>query len=166
VDFSKYFAGNDGSLPEIVVTYSDSSLIPQAFQHLFNQGAKNVTADGGYLWIKASQSEKPFSGPQDAVLVSSGAAEPFHVVLSGLHSAKVQIPDLGVYVFTHSLTLDYRMGADWGKDQIYSLLELLRQLRGLGGIISIPWWGAEGELDFLAALHDEDVLRHPGSNAE
>lgn len=157
MNISKYFATNDGSLPEVVVTYSDSSLVPQAFQYLFDLGAKNRTVDGGYLWIKASQSGKPFSGPQDALLVSSGAAEAFHVVLGGIRG---QIPDLGVYVFTDSLTLDYRMGAHWGQDQIYSLLKLLRQLRDLGGVVSIPWWGAEGEHDFLAALENPEQIIH------
>ncbi|MGX0891108.1 hypothetical protein AB7M22_003116 [Pseudomonas sp. ADAK2 TE3594] len=157
MNISKYFATNDGSLPEVVVTYSDSSLVPQAFQYLFDLGAKNRTVDGGYLWIKASQSGKPFSGPQDALLVSSGAAEAFHVVLGGIRG---QIPDLGVYVFTDSLTLDYRMGAQWGQDQIYSLLKLLRQLRDLGGVVSIPWWGAEGEHDFLAVLENPEQIIH------
>lgn len=160
MNFWEYFATNDGSLPEVEVTYSDSSLVPQAFQYLFDHGAKNVTVDGGYLWIKATQSGKPFSGPQDALLVSSGAAEGFHVVLSGLYGTRGQIPDLGVFVFTNSLTLDYRMGAQWGQDQIYSLLELLRQLRDLGGVISTPWWGAEGEHDFLAALESLEQFTH------
>ena len=160
MNFSEYFATNDGSLPEVEVTYSDSSLVPQAFQYLFDHGAKNVTVDGGYLWIKASQSGKPFSGPQDALLVSSGAAEGFHVVLSGLYGTRGQIPDLGVFVFTNSLTLDYRMGAQWGQDQIYSLLGLLRQLRDLGGVVSTPWWGAEGEHDFLAALESPEQFIH------
>ncbi|QEO78839.1 hypothetical protein [Pseudomonas brassicacearum] len=152
MNLSEYFATDDGSLPEIVVTYSDSSLAPKAFQYLFDRGAKNVTVDGGYLWINASQSEKPFSGPQDAMLVCSGAAEAFHVVLTGLHGCHSQIPDLGVYVFPDSLTLDYRMGAQWGRDQIHSFLDLLRHLKHLGGVVSIPWWGDEGEREFLAAL--------------
>ncbi|MGY2337679.1 hypothetical protein ACW9HW_00315 [Pseudomonas sp. SDO5532_S415] len=160
MDFSEYFTTNDGSLPEVEVTYSDSSLVPQAFQYLFDHGAKNVTVDGGYLWIKASQSGKPFSGPQDALLVSSGAAEAFHIILGGLYITRVQIPDLGIYVTTNSLTLDYRMGAQWGQDQIYSLLELLRQLRNIGGVVSIPWWGAEGEHDFLAALECPNQIFH------
>jgi len=32
------------------------------------------------------------------------------------------------------------------------LLELLRQLCSLGGVVSVPWWGIEGERDFLEAL--------------
>ncbi|WNZ76396.1 hypothetical protein [Pseudomonas sp. P105] len=161
MNLSDYFTTNDGSLPEIVVTYSDASLVPKAFEYLFDHGAKNVTGDGGYLWIKASQSEKPFSGPQDALLVSSGSSEAFHVVLGGLCGTRGQIPDLGIYVSSDSLILDYRMGAHWGRDQIYSLLELLRQLGDIGGVVSIPWWGVEGEHEFLAALESPEKIINP-----
>lgn len=44
------------------------------------------------------------------------------------------------------------MGAVWGQNEIQSFLALLDQLRELGGQVSVPWWGADGEQDFLTAL--------------
>jgi len=147
-----YFGPDDGSLPEIEVTFSDSSRMSLAFQHLYDRGAQNVTANGGYLWLTESQTEAPFSGPESASLVVSGAAEAFHIVLGGIAGSDQTIPDLGVFVFPDTLAFDYQMGADWGVQEIQSLLELLRQLCSLGGVVSVPWWGIEGERDFLEAL--------------
>jgi hypothetical protein len=148
----QYFDTDDGSLPEITVTFADPSRVTQAFEHLFSSGARNVSVGGGSLWLTASQSERPFTGASDAALVISGAAESFHVVLAGVTCSGCSIPDLGVFVDPDSLTLDYRMGSPWGEREIQSLLALLRQLRALGGVVTVPWWGADGELAFLGAL--------------
>ncbi|MFS2036554.1 hypothetical protein ACEN8I_21215 [Polaromonas sp. CT11-55] len=152
MNLSRYFETNDGSLPEIEVTFSDSSRMLLAFQHLYNRGARNVTANGGSLWLTQSQTEAPFSGPESASLVVSGAAEAFHVVLGDIAGSDRTIPDLGVFVFPDTLAFDYRMGPDWGSPEIQSLLALLRQLCELGGAVSVPWWGLDGERDFLEAL--------------
>jgi hypothetical protein len=152
MDLSRYFGTNDGSLPEVDVAFSDPALVPIAFEHLFDRGARDASAHGGSLWIRASKAEKRFSGPEDALLVISGTAESFHVVLSGITGSDCPIPDVGVCVFDEGLKFDYRMGSEWGQPQIQSFLTLLHQLRMLGGVVSIPWWGSDGERDFLAAL--------------
>ena len=148
----QYFDTDDGSLPEITVTFADPSQVIRAFEHLFACGARNVSVGGGNLWLTASQSEKSFSGASDAALVISGAADSFHVVLAGVDCSGCSIPDLGVFVDPDSLTLDYRMGSVWREPEIHSLLELLRQFRTLGGVVSVPWWGVRGEQAFMAAL--------------
>jgi len=152
MDLSTYFVTDDGSLPEVEVSFSDPSLIPVAFKYLYERGARNATVNGGYVWLKATGVEKPFSGHEDASLVASGDAEAFHVVLSGIAGSSTTLPDLGVFVFTESLAFDYRMGPEWGENEIESFFALLNQLCKLGGQVSVPWWGAEGEQDFLYAL--------------
>ena len=149
---SKYFETNDGSLPEIEISFADTMVMPLAFKHLYDRGAQNVTSGGGSVWIYESEKEIPFSGPEDATLVDSGAATPFHVVLSHITGFHCQIPDLGVFVCKDCLVLDYRMGTDWGLREINSFLELLKELQGFGGEISVPWWGSDGENDFLTEL--------------
>ena len=148
----EYFEVDDGSLPEITVTFPSPAHVVRAFAHLFACGAANVTADGGLLWLTASESEAPFGGADDAALVTSGAAEPFHVVLAGVTCSGASIPDLGVFVDPDRLTLDYQMGSAWGEPEIQALLGLLRQLRELDGVVTVPWWGPNGERDFLLAL--------------
>ena len=152
MELLQYFDTDDGSLPEIEVTFADPSQVVQAFEYLFACGARNVTVGGGYLWQIASQTEVRFSGPGAAALVIAGTAEPFHIVLAGVSCAGHSIPDLGVFVDPDSLVLDYRMGPAWGEPEIQSLLALFRQFSTLGGAVSVPWWGADGESAFLNAL--------------
>ena len=148
----RYFDTDDGSLPELEVRYSNPDKVSIAFELLFASNARNVTVDGGYLWIKSSQKEKPFTGSGDAALDICEAAEPFHVVLAGITIANCTLPDLGVLVMPSSLTIDYRMGCAWGVSEINALLMLFKELCGLGGTLVAPWWGAEGEHEFTEAL--------------
>lgn len=152
MNLTQYFSTHDGSLPEIDVAYREAASAVEAFALLYERGARNVTADGGHLWMRATRSEKSFSGPADALLMAEGLADPFHVVLGGICGTNQIIPDLGVFVSTEGLVLDYRMGPEWGQAEIESFLELLRKLHSLGGTISAAWWGEDGERDFQAAL--------------
>ncbi|WP_367616946.1 hypothetical protein [Pseudomonas peradeniyensis] len=144
-----YFSHDDGSLPEIELHFARSADMPSAFARLFTLGAR---VDCGSLWDKASGRETPFTGPQDASRVSDGVVDPFHVLAKGIDIDGQPLPDLGVMVCEHGLTLDYRMGPDWDAPRIDALLSLLRQLRQQGGQVRIPWWQADGEQDFLQAL--------------
>ncbi|MET1078925.1 MAG: hypothetical protein ABWY06_13005 [Pseudomonas sp.] len=149
---AKYFKTDDGSLPEIEVSFNTHAQVAAAFQHLYDRGAVNVTLGPNNVWSRFNHSERPYSGPSDAALVGSREIDPFHVVLRSVCGSDIPVPDLGVFVFPDSLTIDYRMGDGWGEPQIDSLLKLLGQLRLLGGSVSVPWWGVEGESDFLNAL--------------
>jgi hypothetical protein len=152
MDISRYFDADDGSLPEIVVAYPDPSQVPRAFSYLFECGAVQAATCGGHVWVIADQAERPFAGREDAELVISATVEPFHVVLGGMAGGESQIPDLGVSVFTDSLTFDYQMGPCWGPREITTFVSLLRHLERLGGRVSVPWWDADGERDIRAAL--------------
>jgi len=134
------------------VRYSNPNKLSIAFEFLFANNARNVTAGGGYLWIKSLQKEKPFTGGGDATLVFCESADPFHVVLAAITIANYTLPDLGVLVMPSSLKVDYRMGSAWGASEVNALLILLKELCGLGGTLVAPWWGAEDEHEFTAAL--------------
>jgi len=144
-----YFSQDDGTLPEIGLHFAVSADMPSAFTRLFTLGAR---VDRGCLWDKTSGREIPFTGPQDASRVSDGVVEPFHVLAQGIDIDGQHLPDLGVMVCEHVLTLDYRMGPDWDAPRIDALLSLLRQLQQQGGQVRIPWWQADGEQEFLQAL--------------
>ena len=66
-----------------------------------------------------------------AALVVSGEAEAFHLVLGGLQSQAVTIPDLGVFVFPDQLALDYRVGPAWGPSEVEAFFRLLGELAAL-----------------------------------
>ncbi|MFC7516354.1 hypothetical protein ACFQUU_15170 [Herbaspirillum sp. GCM10030257] len=148
----QYFEVDDGSLPEIVVDFHSPNQVRDAFAFLFRLGGKDITAGGAALWNREEEKETEFRTPDDFELVFSGAADPFHLVLRGLESDGVILPDLGVFVDPHSMVLDYRMGAEWGDSKVASFIAMLRELVRLGGTITVPWWGAEGEQAFREAI--------------
>jgi hypothetical protein len=148
----KYFETDDGSLPEVEIAFDDQSNLEAAFRHLYDCGGFDVSRGPGQVWSKGSQSERSYAGPADAALVASDELDPFHVVLRGIRGTEHAIPDLGVFVFSSGITIDYRMGAEWGSHEIESFLHLLRRLVKLGGSVAVPWWGLEGESDFAIAL--------------
>lgn len=154
MDLAQYFNNDDGVFPEIDVTFADPMQVKLAFEHLFARGARDATVNGGLLLFTESQKEEPFSDAQDAVLmVVTGKADSFRIVLAGVIGTDCPIPDLGVFVSANSLVFDYREGTHWGQVEIHSLLALLRQLRVLDGVVSVPWFSfGNGERDFLEAL--------------
>lgn len=148
----KYFEVDDGSLPEIVVDFHSPNEVRDAFAFLFQIGGKDITAGGASLWIREEEKETEFRSSDDIEFVLSGAADPFHLVLGGLQIGGVRLPDLGVFVDPHSMVLDYRMGAEWSEDKVASLIAMLKELVRLGGTITVPWWGDEGEQAFRKAI--------------
>ena len=66
-----------------------------------------------------------------AALVARGAAQSFHVVLEGVRSLDVALPDLGVFVFPDQLALDYRMGSEWTPARVEAFFALLADLAAL-----------------------------------
>ncbi|AYN96956.1 hypothetical protein EAW52_25010 [Pseudomonas sp. LTJR-52] len=148
----RYFETNDGSLPEIELIFSNPEKVSQAFELLLASDARDVTAGGGSLWLKAHQKQKPFMGSGDAALVIADIAEPFHVVLAGITSDGCTLPDLGVLVTQSCLTIDYRMGHSWREAEVRSFLVVLKKLCEFGGTLSVPWWGTDGEQVFMEAI--------------
>ncbi|MDP8910348.1 MAG: hypothetical protein M3N47_14810, partial [Chloroflexota bacterium] len=54
-----------------------------------------------------------------------------HVVLTGIRSGDVGVPDLGVSVRPGALVVDYRMGVEWTAEVVAGFVELLRALQQL-----------------------------------
>jgi hypothetical protein len=147
-----FFTKNDGSLPEIEVDFDRPASVVAAFNLMYDMGAIDVTAGDSQVLVKATDQSRAYAGPSDAALTVAGEIEGFHVVLRGVTALDCAIPDLGVLVLPNSLTLDYRMGQEWGRAEISSLAELLRRFRKLGATVSAPWWGVEGDAKFQAEM--------------
>ena len=150
---AKYFDTDDGSLPEIEFEFDSPERVVSAFEYFFSCGAADVTADGGCkLWNVRLDREVPFEGPDDVRKLLTGDVESFHIVLGGISLGRPTIPDLGLLVDSSGFTIDYRMGEEWGEAQIESLILLLRELASMGGAISVPWWGQDGDSDFRTVV--------------
>ena len=152
MNLPEYFIEDDGSLPEIRIAFSEPDQLVHALALLLSRGGRNVAVGGGVFCIDPTEPTQSFNGIADAARVANGTAHYLQIVLAGVRGTDQLIPDLGVYIEPNRMDLDYKMGPHWGCSEIDSFLELLRQLVALGGIISIPWWGAKGEHDFSQAL--------------
>lgn len=157
MELTDYFTIDDGSLPEIEVRFLTDDGVVKGLSYLFSLGARDVSAGGASIWMKGSDENRPFEGLGDAELVIAGTAEAFHLVLDNIECAGRPIPALGVLVLPDQLVLDYRMGSEWGPNEIHTFLVMLSHLRGLGGDVSAtPWWGADGNQTLLTALAQVD----------
>jgi len=150
-DLRDLFDTDDGSLPEIRVDYSDSSATVAGYALLRGRAAR-VVSERASLWSNTQSTNLPVdSVPNAAALVVSGEAASFHVVLGGIQSQGVTIPDLGVFVFSDQLALDYRMGPDWGARELGALFALLAELAALDPQASVSHWDTDAADRFKAA---------------
>jgi hypothetical protein len=124
------FETDDGALYDIRLAGLDEAGVVAAFEFIRARSA--VTSDACF-WHKGLERDERVADYSDAArLVVRGEAEAFHLLAPGLKFAGVVLPDLGVFVWPDELTLDYRMGLEWGP-QLVALFELLRQLVTIAG---------------------------------
>ena len=125
------FDADDGSLPEIRVSYVEREATVAGYD-LLRLRAGRVVTEKPYFWSKAHDVERALDSVSNAAaLVVTGEAEPFHVVLGGIQARNATIPDFGVFVFPYQLALDYRMGPAWGASEIEALFQVLIELTAL-----------------------------------
>ena len=125
------FDTDDGGLYDIRLFGLDERGLAAAFEFVRSRSA--ITPDAMYWHTGLDCEQRVADYPDVASLVSQGVAEPFHVLAPGLQFADTVIPDLGVFLWQDELTLDYRMGPEWGCPQLFALFELLWQLVALTG---------------------------------
>ena len=98
-------------------------------------------------WDSRRDKDVPLSEfPDAARLAAIGEIPTIHVLLRGVGSCGVELPDLGVSITPGEVALDYRMGRDWDSDTLAAFIELLDELRRLDDRVGLA---AAGELDLL-----------------
>lgn len=123
------FDTDDGSLPGIYV----AGLSPTGVASVYAMLRRRSRLQGGppqagppEFWSRVEEASFPVdSVPNAATLVAAGQAEAFHILITGVVAGGVELPDLGVFVWTDSIELDYRMGREWGPSQVAGFFELL-----------------------------------------
>ena len=137
------FDTDDGSLPEVRVDYSNSEATVAGYALLRGRAA-HVVSERPDFWSNLQSANLPIdSVPNAASLVVSGEAESFHVLLGGVQSRGITIPDLGVFVFPDQLALDYRMGPAWGPIELGAFFALLGELAALDPKVSVSHWDTD-----------------------
>lgn len=92
------------------------------------QGSR-VSSETPEFWDRRQQRSVALDAvPNAAELVASGDAEVFHFCFTGLRVGAVELPELGLFVFSDGVELNYRMGPHWTRESITAFFELLRNL--------------------------------------
>ena len=147
------FDTNDGSLPSIGLNNLKDQEVEIIYLYLRSQS--ELVSIGAYFWSTVTEAEIPIDSVKNAAhLVIIGEAENFHVVVSGLSFGDAVIPDLGIFVFTDSIELDYRMGEEWGIAELDALFMLFSKIRELAPLVKIklPDFHTEDNEQFTSAL--------------
>lgn len=122
---------DDGTLGDIELSNLSSEEVIAGFNSL-KASAKDLQTPEFFYWSKQQQKEVPITFEQSTDAIKAlveGEAEPFRVNFTSLSSSKGQkLPELGVFVFHNSLTIDYKMGAEWDKASITGLFDLLSDI--------------------------------------
>lgn len=63
-----------------------------------------------------------------AGMVIAGSASHFHCCFSGLNWNQVNLPVLGLFVFSDSIEIDYRMGIEWLPETVDAFFGLISHL--------------------------------------
>lgn len=120
------FDTDDRSLPGIAITGLSPAGVADVYAML--RSRSRLEGESPTFWSRTEQADVLVDAvPNAAALTSGGQAEAFHIVISGVSAGGVELPELGVFVFQDSVELDYRMGPDWGPDQVSGFFELLRE---------------------------------------
>ncbi len=132
------FDTDDGSLLGIEVSKLSPDEVAAIYAML--RSRSRVEGDPPEFWSNVKEASLPVdSVPNAAALVASGQAEAFRMLVAGIVANGVPLPPVGVFVWPDTIELDYRMGSDWGPDQVAGFFELLRDCcRLASGAVVVP----------------------------
>lgn len=149
---ASWFGPHDGSLFDLDIAFGSPGGVIAAFDALFaRHGGRNV-AKHACLWLRAEETEVPFTGPGDARRVIDGSVDGFHVLLGGLVVDGVALPDIGVCVHADMLGFDFAPGPEWSDAAIAAFIALLASLRIHGGRLDTTSAGIESTAAFRRAI--------------
>jgi hypothetical protein len=165
-DLHDLFDTDDGSLPEIELTNLNGSQIGNIFSYLLSLG-KNKKLDLGSFWDNKLNQERLISSVKNAaILVTEYTAAPFHILVSSIEFNGVTIPDLGVFIFQEMISLDYRMGVQWGPSQLMAFFQLLNQIKKLAPDVRVilPEGESENIREKFQQVWEQYLQENAGSN--
>lgn len=122
------FDTDDGSLPDIEINALTSQSVANVYAFLRSR-SKPVSVEASFWHIAEERDVNVDDVPNTAQLVTEQIAEVFHVTVEGLTLQNATIPALGIFVFPDSICLDYRMGREWGPQEVEALFDCLRQIQ-------------------------------------
>lgn len=146
---SDLFADNDGSLPEIEITGLSPEGAQAIFEELMRRGRPALPDP--MVWDEATDKDVRIEDtPNAGLLAAQGRMRSLHFVLAGIEHEGVQLPDLGLSIYPEGVSLDYYMGPHWNAVTAAAFVDLLSELKQLGGgqdILVQPEGGKTSEAD-------------------
>ncbi len=117
------FNGDDGSLPDIFV----EGVSPEESVKIYSWVVSLAKPYGEpYLWSLAEEKEIRISEiPNPALYYIQGKSESFRHGLEVFSFSGCRIPQLSIGINESGLEFDYRMGREWGKNELEALLDFL-----------------------------------------
>jgi hypothetical protein len=134
---SPLFAEDDGSLPEIRLTNLTAWEAAAIYEEL--RARAHPLRSDQVAWHEPRNENVQLAELPNAGLLAARAELNLHVVLTGISSHGVVVPDLGVSVWPGEVALDYRMGDDWNAVSVAAFVDLLSDLFPLSeGLVLEP----------------------------
>ena len=119
------FEADDGSLPSIEIVNLSPTGVAAVYAMLRRRS--RLTGEPPEFWSRQDEASLPIdSVPNAAAMVAANHADAFHHTIAGLVAGGVELPVLGVFVWSNCVELDYRMGPEWGPAEVAGFFELLR----------------------------------------
>jgi hypothetical protein len=122
------FELDDGSLPTLEL----KGLSPDDLGALYltiRRQSRVVSEEASFWDLQAHVDRGLDDVPNAALLVATGQAAPFHFVVEGMAAEDRQVPCLGIHIFKETIAIDYRMGSEWGPEQVFTLFQILEALK-------------------------------------
>lgn len=123
----EYFEEDDGSLPDIFIV----NLTHKEEEDIFNW-ILSITEPFDNSEIYSIREDKNFplkyyKNPVSAVI--TGEVYPFRLGLNKFIIKNVTIPQLTILISINEIEFDYRMGKQWGPEQVEALFEFLALIK-------------------------------------
>lgn len=124
---------DDGSLPEIRIAIEPSSA-DQIYAYLKSRSSGFSHRHSTY-WSTALCRDVEIKWSDSASeLVRLAESQSFHVVFGGVLSETGKtVPDLGAFMSTNELIVDYPMGSEWKESSVAGFFEIISSLLEIAG---------------------------------
>ncbi len=127
LELKTYFDKDDGFLPEIAFEGYRASEVASIYKNLYK--LSDPSSLDSALWHIPSKSDMKLNQFLCAVKVmQNGDAEPFHMLFVKPTYEGIVLPNLGAYISSNEIILDYRRGVEWSEDKINILMKLINNV--------------------------------------
>lgn len=136
------FQTPDGALPDIELNNVFPKSVAIGYEFIRDNSVWPTHTVPSY-WSKTAERDVDFTQSDNpAKYVVEETADSFHICFdSTLSPSGYKIPNLGVFIFQDSISLDYRAGPDWNVEAIKGLFEVIGYIYSISNTMSLKHLG-------------------------